>query len=148
MFEDKAAPAFEGEEPGARVRGTGANFIFRGLPVHDLIKYRDEINALLPAMRLSEMNLEEEMLLQFHSTRSLQNDVIADEEVPANQRAQVANAVASALSKLADLQEQIYTSERMKQIERMLIEQLVLLPEATVQAFMDGYQIALERKFG
>lgn len=106
----------------------------------ELIRFRDEITKLLPPLTLKEMNLEEEMLLQYHSLRALQNDVLEDTQIALNQRAQVANAVANQLSKLADAQEKVYTQERFKAIESLMIRSLLRLPEETAADFLSQYE--------
>lgn len=122
--------------------------LWDGMPVHELIKHRDDIDRRLPPLSLSELNLEEQMLLQYHSTRSLQSDVIAEESIPVNQRAQVANSVAASLAKLTELQETLYTTERLKAIERILIRSLRKLPEEVAEAFLVEYRAELERISG
>lgn len=119
-------------------------YLFKNLPVHELIAYRDEITRLLPPLALKDMNMEEEMLLQFHALRSLQTDVLNDTEYPLNQRVTAANSVAAALDKLTQRQEAIYSSERFKQIENLLIRTLNKLPEAAAAAFIDEYDRVLK----
>lgn len=119
------------------------SYNWSSMPIDVLIKYRDEITSTLPPLTLAEMNLEEEMLLQFHSLRSLQNEVLNDDDQPLNQRAQVANATAASLNKLADLQESLYSSERFKMVERLLIRALRKLPEDVASAFLDDYEASL-----
>ena len=109
------------------------------LPLDLLLKYRDEINARLPPTKLSDMDLESEMLLQYHTVRALQTSVLTDDDIPPNQRAQVANSVTASLNKLADLQQSIYSSERFKAIENTLIRHLSLMPEDAAQRFMAQY---------
>lgn len=108
--------------------------------VAELIQFRDEINAHLPPTELSELNLEQEVLLQFHVMRELQSDVLAEKDLPANQRAAVANSVASILRTLADRQSELYTSERFKDIENLLIRTLTLFPEDVASKFLTEYE--------
>ena len=86
------------------------------MTVAELLKQRDLIDKALPPQTLSGMNLEAEMLLQYHTLRELQTDVLGETDVPANQKAQVANSVTSSLNKLTELQAWIYTIERFKMI--------------------------------
>ena len=85
------------------------------------------------------MSLEQELVRQLRMTQLLQIDVIDDPDVPANQRAQTANAVAAILHNLAKLQTEVYTSERLKTIEAILIETLKTLPEEQQRRFMEEY---------
>ena len=121
-----------------------APFDWSALTVADLIRFHDEILQALPPTALKDMNLEKEMLLQFHALRELQTDVLRDEDVPLNQRAQVAGAVSSVLTKLSDRQIDIYRSERFKQIENLLIRELTRLPEESQKSFLDQYKLILE----
>lgn len=119
-------------------------FNWKANSVGDLIAWRDQITECLPPLSINEMNLEEEMLLQFHSLRQLQNDVMNDDSLPLNQRAQVANATTNSLEKLMTRQQDIYTSERFKAVERLLIRSLSKLPEDLAAKFLESYEKILE----
>ena len=123
-----------------RKNTNSAPFNWASLPLELLIQYRDEITRHLPPLTLKDLNLEEEMLLQFHALRALQNGVLNDEEFPLNQRAQVANSVASSLGRLAELQESLYSSERFKMIENLLIRTLNVLGEEVAGEFLSEYR--------
>lgn len=125
-----------------------APFNWKALPIQTLLSYRDEIEQVLPPTELSKMNMEQELVLQFHAIRALQNDVIDDDTLPPNQRAQVANAVTSSLNKLSELQIEIYTTERFKAIENLLIRCLSKLPESVAMEFVEGYEKILETQRG
>lgn len=107
--------------------------------VAELVRFRDEITRALPPIELSKINLEEETLLQFHSMRELQSTVMEDDDVPVNQRAQVANTVGAILKTLGDQQVALYSSERFKQVENALVRELDKLPEELAASFLDGY---------
>lgn len=139
MFDEaKKQSLAQGQSP------SHSRMVFRGLPVDDLIRYHDEIRALLPPLNLSEMNLEEEMLLQYHALRAVQNNVLSNDEVAVNQQAQMANSVGSLLARLAELQVSVYTSERFKRIENLLIRSMRQLPEDRALAFLDEYEKSLK----
>lgn len=89
------------------------------------------------------MDLEQELLLQYQVIRKLQNDVMDDRDVPANQRAQVANAVAASLNKLVDLQNEVYSSERFKKVETILIRHARRMPEDLAKGFLEDYEALL-----
>ena len=122
-----------------------APFVWSALPVSLLVKYRDEILKHLPPTELDKFNMEQELLLQYHCVRELQNDVITDETIPPNQRAQVANAVASVLNKIAEMQVEVYTSERFKNIENLLVRTLSKLPEDLAAEFLDQYELLINK---
>lgn len=120
-------------------------FRWEALPVATLLRYLDEIRAALPYNSLVDMDMERELILQFQAVRELQNTIIDDESVPANQKAQVANSVASVLGSIAELQNKIYSSERFKRIETLLIRHLNKLPEDVAAAFLEDYEAVLEK---
>lgn len=116
---------------------------WKSLPLETLVKYLDEIRRHLPAGTLIEMDLEQELLLQYQVIRKLQSDVMDDADVPANQRAQVANAVAASLNKLVDLQNEVYSSERFKKVETILIRHARRMPEDLAKGFLEDYEALL-----
>ena len=134
-------PSIPGAQAGRRTASVGNWSIHT---IAELVRFRDEITRQLPATELSKLNLEEEVLLQYHVLRELQADVLATEDIPANQRAQVANSVASILKTLADQQVALYSSERFKEIENLLIRTLTLLPEAQASSFIVEYERILQ----
>jgi hypothetical protein len=86
------------------------------------------------------------MILQYRDLRRLQQSVIDDESVAASQRAQVANSVGSCQARLAELQMQIYSSERVKRMESALGKALDRLPQDVAEAFLDHYARLLDQK--
>ncbi len=120
-------------------------FRWSALPLETLLRYLDEIRQVLPATTLLDMNMEEELILQFQAVRTLQNTILDDISVPANQKAQVANSVASVLGSIADLQNKVYSSERFKRIETLLIRHLNKLPEDVAAAFLEDYESLLTK---
>lgn len=150
MFDDDPlSPRFDSEpSKDSSSKESKAKYIFKGLPDHELVALRDEITQLLPPLELANINLEEEMLLQLRSTRSLQNEIIGDHEVPVNQKAQVANSVSATLVKLSELQEKLYTTERLKRIEKSLITAVSKLPDDLIAEFMSNYKVILDDTCG
>jgi hypothetical protein len=140
-----AAPA--GGKAGAKTvieAGAGAErkppYNWSLLTVAELVRFRDEINRTLPPTELSRLNLEEETLLQYHTLRELQSAVMDEKEVPVNQRAQVANSVGAVLKNLGDQQITLYSSERFKAVENLLIRTLTKLPEDVARDFINDYE--------
>lgn len=101
------------------------------------------VDAARPSKALADMNLEHELLEQFETVKTLQNEVLIDESVPANQKAQVANTVASTLQQLVKAQADYYTSERFKAIEALMVKAMKLLPVEVAEKFIADYE-ALE----
>ena len=116
-----------------------AIFDLSGIDEAGLYLLMTEVEAKLPLKYLKDVSLEQELVRQLRMTQLLQIDVIDDPDVPANQRAQTANAVAAILHNLAKLQTEVYTSERLKTIEAILIETLKTLPEEQQRRFMEEY---------
>jgi hypothetical protein len=78
----------------------------------------------------------------------LQQRVLTDNEAPANQQAQVANSLSSALVNLVKLQTDVYTSERMKVIESILVDCIKDLPMEAQEEFLERYETALGKADG
>lgn len=109
----------------------------------ELLELRAEIDVLLPPRKLSDMDLEEELLLQFARTKGLYDTVGKDEKVPANQRAQVANSCTAILEQLIKMQKLLYGAERIKALEQTLIRVLKAFPEDLQAKFFELYERAL-----
>lgn len=112
------------------------------MEVEELLTLRDEIDERLPATKLSEINLAEELVLQFQKVKALQSKVI-DSNTSAQQKAAVANSCASALAQLVRMQTELYDAERMKTIEQILIQVMRDQPEHVQVAFFEKYERAL-----
>lgn len=139
---------FSPEKPAERANLSAKSQPKRDWSIHtvsELVRFRDEITKMLPPLELGSLNLEEEMLLQYHNLRELQGSVMDDETVPVNQRAQVANTVAATLKTLGDQQIELYSSERFKDIENLLVRSLDKLPEDVAAAFLVEYEKILQR---
>lgn len=141
-FEAVQRPSSKVDAPSGAIKPAPYNWSIN--TVTELVRFRDEITAALPPIELGKLNLEEEMLLQYHALRELQNTVMADDDVPVNQRAQVANSVAATLKTLGDQQQALYTTERYKSIENLLIRHLSKQPEAFAEKFLEEYRVLLE----
>lgn len=115
-----------------------------GLEVDQLLELRLRLDNLLPVRSLRDMNLERELVLQVQALQTLQMRVMSDDTVPANQQAQVANALSAALSNLIKLQSDIHNSERLKIIESVLIETVKTLPMDAQEKFFDEYERSLK----
>lgn len=113
------------------------------LSIAELLGQRNQIDEHLPPTELSKWNLEAEMLLQYRAATQLQAQVLDDDDVAPNQKAQVLNAVTASLSKLTEVQKELYSSERHKKIETILIRMLKKLPEDVAATFIDDYEKAL-----
>jgi hypothetical protein len=112
----------------------------RRLSVPQLISLRHKVLEALPAASLAQMNLEQEVVLLFLSSKALFDDVLGDDEVPTNQKAQVANSCSANLQQLVKMQLDLYTTERIKAIEAALTKTLKTLPIEAQQKFFEEYE--------
>ena len=118
-----------------------------GLDVDQMLELRREIDEKLPVKSLADLDLNQELVLQMLTTQKLQRDVLLDDDIPANQRAQVTNAVSGILAQLVRLQTEVYSSERFKRIEQVLVESVREgLPEQVVRDFFERYERAARAK--
>jgi hypothetical protein len=125
---------------GTSMRGDrSAKTALTTLTESELRMLRAEIETLLPGDVLREMNLEEELVRQYRKVVLLQDEVLKDDEIPANQRAQVAGQVASTLQHLIKMQTEFHTSERFKEIENLMIKHMRALPKDVAEAFLADY---------
>jgi hypothetical protein len=116
----------------------------KALSIDQLLEMRAQIDAQLPIRKLKDMDLEQELVLQVQSLQVLQRRVMDDMSgTPANQIAQCASSLSSALMNLVKMQSELHTSERLKKIESILIECVKTLPVKTQTAFFDAYEKAL-----
>lgn len=107
-----------------------------------------KLAGLVPSApsELSELNLERELVSQFHLVKDLQDTVLHDEEIPLNQRSQLAGQVASTLQQLIKMQVDLARDEQLKRIEAALLDAIAGLPDETKTAFFAQYEkIAAER---
>jgi uncharacterized protein (UPF0147 family) len=115
-----------------------------GLTVHELIALRAEIDTFLPSMSMSDMNMEQELLLQFQQTKTLLNTILTDEEVPANQKAQVINTCNAILTEITKTQSSLYNAERLKIMEQCLTNALKSAPTEVSDKFFESYERELK----
>lgn len=112
----------------------------RGFDEDQLLELRAAIDERLPRRALKDVNLEHELVRQLLTIQKLQREVLEAGDVPANQKAQTANAVAAVLQQLSKLQVEVYTSERLKKIEDALIDALKLAPMESQRAWLEAYE--------
>lgn len=110
------------------------------LSVEELLNLRSEIETRLPSTKLKDMDLEKELVLQYHKMVQVQARVAEDTRTPANQLAQVGNSVAATLQQLVTMQTKHHTSERFKSLENMLIKALRKLPKEVAEEFINEYE--------
>ena len=108
---------------------------------HDELRaLRDEIDRRLPEDKLSQMDLTQELMTQYRRVQRLQESVIDDQSVAANQRSQVAGQVASTLQQMVKMQTEFHNAERFRAIENLLIKSLKLMPLDVAEEFIAEYE--------
>lgn len=138
-------PASGDEETQPAGPTVGERLAISELSEVDLLELRAEIDQLLPTKALTDLNMERELVLQLTTVQHLQMAVLRDKSVPANQKAQTVNSVAASLQALAKLQTEVYTSERLKTLEHILIKTLQTLPTAAQEEFLQAYEGAIAK---
>lgn len=107
----------------------------------DIARLRERCNALLPS--LSDLDLNQELVLQYIGAKALLKRANEDEDTPLNQVAQVVNSAAALLKQLAGVQIELHTAEKNRLQENALIDALKMFPELH-EAFLKEYEIRLE----
>lgn len=96
----------------------------------------------ITASTLSELNLDTELLAQYKTTVMLQESAASNDEIPLNQKAQIANTITAILKQIVDTQAKLYDTERLKLLENTLIVTLQEFPEIS-ESFLNNYKKAL-----
>lgn len=118
------------------------------MTVSQLLELRARIDARLPT-RLSDLNLETELVNQLTRTKALMEAVLSAEkgaDIPANQKAQVVNSCSAQLEQLVKLQVKLYNAERIKGIEQMLIRTLRNQSREMQEAFFADYDAVYQQE--
>ena len=114
---------------------------------HDeLRELRDEIDRRLPEDSLDSLNLEKELVGQYRAVKRLQDDVLMDDEIPPNQRSQVAGQVASTLQQLVKMQVDLKQGEQMKRMEAAFLDAIEDVDEDVKAKFFANYDVIATNK--
>ena len=87
----------------------------------DRLALYTRIEASLPATSLRNLSLEKTLVLQLLTAQELQKDVLEDEAATPTHKSQVTNTLSGIIDALSKLQIKLFNSERMKEIEAVLI---------------------------
>lgn len=128
--------------PGRPPGGSAPNL--DTLSITELLSLRTQVEQRLPARDLQDLDLARELVLQVLALQQMQQKALEDGDTPVNQLAQAANSLSAALTNLVKLQADVYSSERFKKIEQVLIDTLQVLPTETQETFITAYTAALE----
>jgi galactose-1-phosphate uridylyltransferase len=111
-----------------------------------LMSLRSMIDQMLGLGSLTDLNIENEILVQLQNAKLLAEEVRNDSDVPANQKAQTINSVSSILKQLVGMQTELYNAERLKEIEAAVIEALKPAPKEIQDSFFERYERLLTGK--
>lgn len=117
-----------------------ASFDVSLLSQSEIINLMNRCREALPPMVLAEMNLEEELVMQYRTVQALQQDTLEDNFVEPNKKATVVNACGNALAQIVKLQTELHTAERFKTIEGLMIKAIKQLPVEVMNDFLDNYE--------
>lgn len=143
MFEDNKAPNLSSARKDVKAPKEEA-VLYAKMSVQELLRHYEELRKHLPPTALTDMDFEAALLLQLHALQELQSTELDNEELPLNQRVSLASSVSNLLGDLTKRQKEIYSSERFKRIESILIRALSKLPEETAKTFLEEYERMLE----
>ena len=128
---------------GEKVRKQVEEIDVAACSVEQLLLFRQQVTAALPARSLKDIDLTEELVLQVLALQQAQANALADENTPTNQLAQAMGALSAALGTLVKLQNETFTSERLKQVEALMIEAINTMPTAQQETFLISYESAV-----
>ena len=94
----------------------------------DLIRLRSRIEDHLQ-LSLDQIDLNQELLIQFKLTRLMFQGIQDDEDIQANHKTQAINACAALLKQISEAQVTLYTASRAQRLEAVLISALHQHPE-------------------
>lgn len=118
-----AAGAPDAKAKPAKLTGLKASEIdVESMTLADRLALYTRIEASLPATSLRRVSLEKTLVLQLLTAQQLQKDVLEDDNATPTHRSQVTNTLSGVIDALSKLQIKLFNSERMKDIEAVLID--------------------------
>ena len=137
MIDDSKTLKFEQDSPPQH-----APFTWKAFPLETLMRFKLEIEALLPSTKLQDVDVEAELVTQLRMAQAFQAKVLDDPEnlIPVNQAAQAINSVSGIIAKLSTLQIDLAASEQLKRMERAFIKAVEGLPTEAVEKFFERYE--------
>ena len=96
----------------------------------------------ITATKLSELDLDKELLQQYKNAMQLADEAEFDVSIPLSQKAQLLNSIKGIISEITRIQTELYSAERLKLFESTIINVLKGFPEIN-KAFLDAYEAAL-----
>lgn len=88
-------------------------------------------------LEVKNLNLTEEVGLQFKQAKFFLSTLMTDEDIPANHKAQALNTVTRLLHTMTDMREKIYGQERQKKFDAAWLRTMRELPKHQQETFME-----------
>ncbi len=113
--------------------------LLRSLTEGQLMRARHEIDMLVK-IDINQMNLTEELGLQYRQAKQLLATVQNDRTTPTNQKTQIFNSLNAQLDKIVKQRQAVLSQERLKRFEAAFLNTLKQLGDETLQQnFLDLY---------
>lgn len=93
---------------------------------------------------LKNLDLDAELYNAYAKAKNYLADVQSDDQVPANQLAQLMNTISAILKEIVKMQTDLYNAERVKKLEAAMIQAIKLAPPESQQAFLEQYEALLK----
>lgn len=120
----------------------------QGMTQEQLLILHSKVETKLEGVRLEDVNLVTETLLQLQKAKILQEKAATDRSVPMNQRAQVQNSLSNVISTLAKVQTELHSAESIKRLKAAVIRVVKTLPKDAQDNFfmlMEGEITQIEK---
>ena len=113
------------------------------------LKDRDLVaGAVLPkSAELKDIDIGVELEHAFRTAKTLLDACVNDSETPLNQKAQIIGALNTVLTAMVKQRTDIYSAERVRTLESVLLKALKRHPELST-AFLADYKVELEKLGG
>jgi len=97
---------------------------------------------VVKASRLSELDLDSELLATYKEAKNLLEVIRYDTEIPPGQKVQAINSCNSVLNRVIEMQERLFNVESLKAMENALVAALQSYPDMK-EKFLSDYKVAL-----
>lgn len=104
----------------------------------ELYDLRYQIDLMLQ-LDLGNLNLAEELSLQFRQASALMNETRGDKSIPTNQKAQILNTARGMLSDIVRQQADVYSMERLKKFEVAFVKAANAMEAEPREVFFELY---------
>lgn len=106
----------------------------------ELLKMRNEIDALLNIGSLEHIDIGEEIALQLRTIKLMQSEALGDSEASYTHKAQTSSVVVRLLNDLTRMRTDLHNAERFMMVENALIEALKDQPVEVKDTFFTIYE--------